>query len=185
MTTTLTPIQTLYKGFLFRSRTEARHAVCMDALQVAYQYEIEGFDLDGLRYLPDFWLPDLGCYLEIKGEEPKPDEEKKARLLSLHSGHRVIIAVGSPWHDTKMSGYHLGIKTDCIRFPWAWYVCSQCNRAGLIDTMMFKAYREISILAPCLCESARPILRHTLLGEAFEEARQARFEMRLPELTPA
>lgn len=132
-----------------------------------------------VRYLPDYFLPDLSCYLEIKGDEPKPDEDKKARRLSLLSGHRVIIAVGSPWHDMKMSGFYMGIKTDCVRFPWTWCVCLQCNQVGLIDKMMFTVYPEVSLLTSCTCKLSKPLLKHSLLNEAFEKARQARFEFSL------
>lgn len=181
-TNSLTPIQTLHNGYLFRSRSEARWATFWDALNVAYQYETEGFDLNGVWYLPDFWLPDLKCYIEVKGDEPTKEEECKAKLLSLHSGKRVLIAIGAPWHDLKISGYHYGIKTDCVRFPWAWSLCSRCNRAGLVDKMMLKVDRELSIVAGCECESAKMVFRHTLIDAALAKARQARFEMHLPEL---
>ena len=46
-------IETKYKGYRFRSRREARWAVFFDKLNVVYEYEPEGFDLDGLWYLPD------------------------------------------------------------------------------------------------------------------------------------
>lgn len=62
-------IETKYKGYRFRSRLEARYAVFFDALGVKWEYEKEGFDLGkhGL-YLPDFWLPHLCLWVEIKGE---------------------------------------------------------------------------------------------------------------------
>lgn len=54
----LTPIETRYGGHRFRSRTEARWAVCLDALGLRWDYEPEGYELPGgTRYLPDFWLP--------------------------------------------------------------------------------------------------------------------------------
>lgn len=60
------PIETKYNGYRFRSRLEARWAVFFDALKIRYQYEVEGFDIDGVRYLPDFYLPDHNVWLEIK-----------------------------------------------------------------------------------------------------------------------
>jgi len=39
------PIETVYKGYCFRSRLEARWAVFFDALGIKYYYEHEGFDL--------------------------------------------------------------------------------------------------------------------------------------------
>lgn len=177
----LTPIETIYNGYKFRSRSEARWSVFWDALKVAYQYETEGFDLNGVWYLPDFWLPDLNCYFEVKGGEPTKEEEHKAKLLSLHSGNRVFIAIGAPWYELKISGYHHGIKTDCVRFPWAWFICSHCNRAGLLDKLMLTVDRGLGLTAGCNCEGSKPLLRHALLDAAFTKARQARFEMRLPE----
>ena len=48
-------IQTVYKGYKFRSRLEARWAVFFDSCGYDWEYEPEGFDLgDGVYYLPDF-----------------------------------------------------------------------------------------------------------------------------------
>lgn len=77
------PIQTEYKGYLFRSRLEARWAVFFDACHVRWEYEPQGYVLDnGMYYLPDFLLhgvdgrggPDL--YVEVKGVMTKADAEK-------------------------------------------------------------------------------------------------------------
>ncbi|MDM7986232.1 MAG: hypothetical protein QUS13_02740 [Smithella sp.] len=62
-------IETIYRGYRFRSRLEARWAVFFDALVVPFEYETEGFVLDdGTKYLPDFWLPTLKMWFEAKGE---------------------------------------------------------------------------------------------------------------------
>ena len=61
----LTPIETSYCGYRFRSRLEARWAVFLDAAEIPWQYEAEGFDLAGTYYLPDFWLPRDRAFLEI------------------------------------------------------------------------------------------------------------------------
>lgn len=67
MVATLEPIKTRYKGYSFRSRTEARYAVAFDSIGVPWEYEVQGFDLgDGVRYLPDFWMPSLDLYIEVK-----------------------------------------------------------------------------------------------------------------------
>jgi hypothetical protein len=60
-------IETEYKDCVFRSRIEARWAVFFDALGIAWEYEPEGFDLgEAGWYLPDFWLPEWSCFIEIK-----------------------------------------------------------------------------------------------------------------------
>lgn len=76
-------IETQYKGYRFRSRLEARWAVFFDALGLAWEYEPEGFDLgDGVRYLPDFWLPELDCYAEVKPRQFSRHEWDKCNALS-------------------------------------------------------------------------------------------------------
>lgn len=99
------PIETTYKGFRFRSRTEARWAVFLNALEIAWSYEVEGFDLDGTRYLPDFWVPAWSAWLEIKGPKPLPAEVEKCRLLSEASGKRVLLISGEPWVEGERPLY--------------------------------------------------------------------------------
>jgi len=43
-------IQTEYRGYLFRSRLEARWAVFFDACGVDWEYEPEGYDLGSGGY---------------------------------------------------------------------------------------------------------------------------------------
>ena len=80
-------IQTEYKGYLFRSRLEARWAVFFDACGVEWEYEPEGYDLgDGVRYLPDFLLHGVDgrvagdLYVEVKGIMSDADAEKIRRF---------------------------------------------------------------------------------------------------------
>src|SRR5947209_10324782 len=94
---TIHPIETSYMGYRFRSRLEARWAVFFDTLNIVYRYEPEGFDLDGKWYLPDFWLPEQDCWIEIKGQDPTPEERKKAIQLALGSGKRVLVLAGDVW----------------------------------------------------------------------------------------
>jgi hypothetical protein len=55
--TALQPINTQYKGYLFRSRLEARWAKFFDMMGFEWEYEPEGFDMGyGDLYLPDFRL---------------------------------------------------------------------------------------------------------------------------------
>jgi len=69
-------IETIYNGYRFRSRLEARWAVFFDALSVPFEYEKEGFVLnDETRYLPDFWLPTLKMWFEVKGELTLVEQE--------------------------------------------------------------------------------------------------------------
>lgn len=71
MSEAIKAIETYYNGYRFRSRLEARWAVFFDALGITYQYEPEGFVIDGKTYLPDFYLPKFDIYAEVK---PNTDE---------------------------------------------------------------------------------------------------------------
>ncbi|MBU0598988.1 hypothetical protein KKF61_08460 [Patescibacteria group bacterium] len=99
-------IETLYDGYRFRSRTEARWAVFFKALGLRYEYETEGFDFgDGAFYLPDFWLPSLQLWIEIKGPEPSPGEKQKAHQLVTHTHHPALIISGQPGELPSFYGY--------------------------------------------------------------------------------
>lgn len=72
------PIETVYNGYRFRSRLEARWAVFFDACNLPYEYEKEGYELkDGTRYLPDFYLPTFDLYIEIKPKLPNMNNNKQ------------------------------------------------------------------------------------------------------------
>lgn len=67
---TIKAIETQYAGCRFRSRLEARWAVFLDHLNIAWEYEPQGFVTPTGPYLPDFWLPRYRTWLEIKGAAP-------------------------------------------------------------------------------------------------------------------
>ncbi len=71
----INPIETRYRGYRFRSRLEARWAVFMDHLEIRWEYEPQGFVVDGRPYLPDFRLIDCGTWVEVKGREEDLDKE--------------------------------------------------------------------------------------------------------------
>jgi len=113
MKTNIKAIETVYKGYRFRSRLEARWAVFFDALGLEWGYEVEGLDLGGLWYLPDFYIPDLEYrWIEIKPRLPGiewPDHpvfNKYDPLVSVRPddqgltqefvNHFVLLA-GTPW----------------------------------------------------------------------------------------
>lgn len=95
------PIETIYNGYRFRSRLEARWAVFFDAINMEYRYEHEGFDLDGTYYLPDFYLPRIDCYVEIKpffNDSIYDEDEAKARCRLFRDKTRqsIVLCYGEP-----------------------------------------------------------------------------------------
>jgi len=86
------PIETRYRGYRFRSRLEARWAVFFDAAKIRWLYEPQGFCVNGRAYLPDFHLPDLKCYFEVK-----PTSEYDLDLLQSFAneiGEDMVVAEG-------------------------------------------------------------------------------------------
>lgn len=103
------PIETKYKGYRFRSRLEARWAVCFDFMRIRWEYEPEGFVTPFGPYLPDFWLPDWGVYAEVKPEKcERTDDDRvgylKAQTFAGHVVNAPIIGlIGTPevsWYPT-------------------------------------------------------------------------------------
>lgn len=88
-------IETRFDGYRFRSRLEARWAVFFKTLGIPYEYEKEGYHLDGVQYLPDFWLPTLDSWVEIKGQAPTEEERHKARMLALYTKKPVFTFSGN------------------------------------------------------------------------------------------
>lgn len=125
-------IPTEYDGRLYRSRLEARWAVFMDAIEVRFDYEPEAFELDGISYLPDFWLPAQGCYYEIKGSYPTQNELDKAHRLARFTQRNVYIEYRSP----RLPDWGEGDSALCI-FPngednqYWWGHCELCGRIEL------------------------------------------------------
>jgi len=109
-------IETVYSGYKFRSRLEAKWAVFFDTLSIRYEYEKEGYDLDGIWYLPDFWMPDWNCWVEIKPSilrlrpysdknfKELKDEFIRCRKLSDGTDKVVFLIGGNPWIKNLSSG---------------------------------------------------------------------------------
>ena len=88
MRTTLKPIPTLYAGCHFRSRLEANFAATFDHLGVVWDYEPEGFELsDGTKYLPDFHLPALDTWVEVKGAHGQRVDKFEQFAADLWNNH--------------------------------------------------------------------------------------------------
>lgn len=103
-------IETRFDGHLFRSRTEARWAVFFKEMGWKYQYEVEGYDLDGLRYLPDFFIAELDCWFEVKSEKPETNFLAKPAALVGISKKPCLIGIGPP-HESKYNMAYLYYDT--------------------------------------------------------------------------
>ncbi len=114
---TIKPIETKYNGFRFRSRLEARWAIFFDMIGLKYEYEVEGFEMNGIRYLPDFYIPSLDRWFEIKAKPLSEYEMKKCEEFCFNKDNENIkfsVLVGSP-EAVKIDAF-AGI----MEYVWEW-----------------------------------------------------------------
>lgn len=150
--TSIKAIETRYAGCHFRSRLEARWAVFFDSLGITWEYEPQGFELPSGRYLPDFWLPELSTWYEVKGTEPNDIEcrlmfelafgmtwEDASDLLpdAYVNGGRVICAFGDIPRADKIDNGGFGSTPNSMILDggcddsYQWCRCPNCGRFGI------------------------------------------------------
>jgi hypothetical protein len=145
MSGNIRPIETEYAGYRFRSRLEARWALWMDTLHIPYVYEPEGYEADGVRYLPDFWLPKQGIWAEVKPEKPNEKEIKKACMLADGTDKSLFFLIETPTphrcepdglpgsHGGMIKqGMHLLVKPGTgVSVYCGWGECACCSSVNL------------------------------------------------------
>ncbi len=107
---TIKAIETRYAGCRFRSRLEARWAVFFDTMGIRWEYEPKGFVTAAGPYLPDFRLPDLRLFVEVKGVDPNQRDLDRCREIALacqRHGGDLIILVGDIPRDPPVTGLRL------------------------------------------------------------------------------
>ena len=150
-------ILTDYGDYRFRSRLEARWAFFFDRVGIAWEYEPEGFSLPvNGRYLPDFWLPESSCYVEIK-PFLKPDQKETAKCKELSQEHSVLLICGDPLEHRAMT-YESGDRSG----PFARNAMSDWPMVSFSPRM-----REISLVE---------FGSYTSTKNAARDARKAKFE---------
>jgi hypothetical protein len=178
-----TPVETLYKGYRFRSRLEARWAVFFDEMRVPYRYELEGFDLGDTWYLPDFWLPDgirffderearANVWIEVKPkvELAEQDRHKIAEFVK-QTGYHLILLSGEPGLDASVR--FIAYDKDNLKWwaPMVQWVEMSGQQLGLM--------RQDSLDDVPGDESRGALARlkeTRMLISAYNAARQARFD---------
>lgn len=114
----IAPIETIWDGNRFRSRTEAKWAVFFKYAGLSYEYEKQGYHLKWQDhehfYLPDFWLPQLDTWIEIKGNLDliTNDDIDKAFLLSFLSKKDLLLIGGQPSADVDGRDQILWFRID-------------------------------------------------------------------------
>lgn len=174
-------IETHYASHRFRSRLEARYAVFFDHLDIRWQYEPQGFEFAGRRYLPDFLLPDSQTWIEVKGDEDALDYDlMEAFAYALPRGASVVIL--GPLPEAKASG----------DWDWGWqslhsYFADEDERVVFGDWVGFGSGQPTVLTetstATYFEDGSRenwlvPVVSYAgpCAASAYDAARQARFE---------
>src|ERR1700679_4083380 len=99
------PINTTWEGYRFRSRCEARWAIYFTSLGIEFQYELEAYDLKqcSIRgcselgpYLPDFFLPQVRMWAEVKPDKFSEIETLKCAALAEITERPCLMLDGPP-----------------------------------------------------------------------------------------
>lgn len=195
---TIQPIETRYAGCRFRSRLEARWACFFDELKIQWQYEPQGYvieDAAGVRslYLPDFLLPDLGTWVEVKGSDAQLDRDRlEAAAISLpeipaHCRGPRLLLLGPIPRPALHNWSWLGLDYHCDPVhdigPYAaddrWVFMRGVPGAHLVP--LYTAHDAFRWGLPGGLTEPMAKLGHGLLpggdiGSAYQAARSARFE---------
>lgn len=168
--------QTIFEcqGYFMRSHSETRWAEMLDALSICWIYEPGLVKTRHGMYLPDFYLPYAGIYLEVKGPKPSQVEIEKARDVQDSTGIPVVFAYGDMFLEGAggvQGGFFmvLGPKAE------AWY--STYEFGPIIQRFLgreqWKRYMRVGIKrqgSPIV--HARDVLRERLLSTMDRSARE-------------
>lgn len=97
--------RTRYGGVSMRSRLEASWGEYFDAAGIPWSYEPYYFVFPdaGRHYLPDFYLPRVNRYAEVKPCEPDDLEYLRCRLLAEWLMEPVFFLIDKPWRATVLA----------------------------------------------------------------------------------
>lgn len=171
-------IETIFDGYRFRSRLEARWAVFFKTLGVKYEYEKEGYDLDGVWYLPDFWLPEQECWIEIKGGRPTAIECEKALRLAQVTKHRVYVFEGNfeipdadggiyPIAANVYFPSHTSAEHGGMSPVFSWCHCSGCGK-WIIKSNVQAYDNRFYYSSPGIIQTSCPLLEEVIA--AYQKA---------------
>lgn len=135
-------IQTYYNGHNYRSRLEAKWAMFFEKAGIEFQYEPEGIQFDdGVRYLPDFYLPQQNTFFECKGLMSDYDESKIKHLCSWlydKTGDMKEVIIGYPemkfeivWAEDDSEGRRIFVHCND---DMAWLCkCKSCGKVFFMN----------------------------------------------------
>jgi hypothetical protein len=180
-------IETIYKDYKFRSRTEARWAIFFDTLGIEWEFEKEGYVLsNGKCYLPDFYLPKSKTYVEVKGQFPSIEYIEMLERFSSEINSPVMLVTSLPSdQDIVLFAFnneglattrqdHISIygsvDGEIIFHTYFGEVLYRERCGEVLNTVSKSSLRTIDLMS----KSKRGA--NTDLKRAFSKAKQAQFE---------
>lgn len=166
--------ETYYDGYRFRSRLEARWAVFFNNIGLEYEYEMEGFDMKECSYLPDFYIPSIDRWFEIKGQPLTVSEVQKCEQFCRRKDNEnikfsILIGAPKPLMLEEEDFSILGIR----EYTWQWP--SQMYPSDtLLLAQGLTGEEYYSRFLPAIWKVDG--VDDKLLIRAIREARSARFE---------
>jgi predicted nuclease of restriction endonuclease-like RecB superfamily len=76
---------------MFRSNWESTFAKFLILSRIKWRYESKTFDLGDTTYTPDFYLPELNAYIEIKGYFSEKAKEKINNFRKVYKRINLIV----------------------------------------------------------------------------------------------
>lgn len=118
------PERLLYNHLWFRSQLEVQWAAFFDAIALPYQYEPKTAPLASGWFVPDFYIPRLRVYIEVKDDFDQATPKRYQELVST-SGDPLIFITGRP----SPRNYCVSLFVP-KRFHEFYPPLSSCNFAG-------------------------------------------------------
>jgi len=175
-------IETRFDGYNFRSRLEARYAVFFKYLRTPYEYEKEGYKLNGGLYLPDFFLPEVslrneryksqagfenGVWFEAKGRSHTDKEFKLCEMLGEYTRIPVILCEGLPDYTNSLKMFEFWPSWDQ---GMCFMKCFRCNKIKI--EFLESSYSNCSFCG----HDEDSMWEHSDILSAEINAKSARFE---------
>ena len=130
-----------YAGVRFRSTLEADWAATLSGLEIRWQYEPEGIELpSGLLYRPDFYLPQLSTWLEVKG----PHNERINKTIELAEA-----VMHHPDCPQDFDPFSNGCSKGCWWDPWQLVIIGEAPVADQATFRLANDGDEAAWLAGC------------------------------------
>lgn len=80
-------VPTEYHGIQYRSIFESKVATILETLGMAFWYEPRTFIVNGVSYLPDFYVPSLNLWIEPRGYVNEKGDKQLAGFAQLIRGN--------------------------------------------------------------------------------------------------